>query len=120
MSTQATARKDFSDAETADSQLFSPYRLGGLELANRIVMSPMTRSRALAGNVPLRTFGQLKQLWQARTEGPDPEEMDSAGPSPQPEENPTNQGQEPSTHAPEGSIPPPAPAAPSEAEMPAQ
>jgi protein Tex len=26
---------------------------------------------ALAGNVPLRTFGQLKQLWEARTEGPD-------------------------------------------------
>jgi uncharacterized protein len=25
---------------------------------------------ALAGTVPLRTFGQLKQLWEARTEGP--------------------------------------------------
>src|SRR5215475_775889 len=36
--------------ETTD--LFSPYRLGELELANRVVMSPMTRSRALAGNVP--------------------------------------------------------------------
>ncbi|MCA9488608.1 MAG: alkene reductase [Myxococcales bacterium] len=34
---------------TAD--LFSPYQLGPIELANRIVMSPMTRSRAL-GNVP--------------------------------------------------------------------
>jgi N-ethylmaleimide reductase len=32
--------------------LFSPYRLGELELANRIVMAPMTRSRAIAGNVP--------------------------------------------------------------------
>jgi 2,4-dienoyl-CoA reductase-like NADH-dependent reductase (Old Yellow Enzyme family) len=32
--------------------LFSPYRLGELELANRIVMAPMTRSRAVAGNVP--------------------------------------------------------------------
>lgn len=32
--------------------LFSSYRLGGLELANRMVMAPMTRSRALAGNVP--------------------------------------------------------------------
>jgi 2,4-dienoyl-CoA reductase-like NADH-dependent reductase (Old Yellow Enzyme family) len=32
--------------------LFSPYRLGGLELSNRMVLSPMTRSRAIDGNVP--------------------------------------------------------------------
>ena len=32
--------------------IFSAYRLGGLELANRMVMAPMTRSRALDGNVP--------------------------------------------------------------------
>jgi N-ethylmaleimide reductase len=32
--------------------LFSPYQLGALNLNNRLVMSPMTRSRALAGNVP--------------------------------------------------------------------
>ncbi|MFW5393147.1 alkene reductase [Yersinia sp. 2544 StPb PI] len=32
--------------------LFTPYRLGNLELPNRIVMPPMTRSRAGAGNVP--------------------------------------------------------------------
>src|SRR5262249_17411262 len=32
--------------------LFSPYRLGELDLANRVVMAPMTRSRAVAGNVP--------------------------------------------------------------------
>jgi N-ethylmaleimide reductase len=32
--------------------LFSPYRLGDLDLNNRLVMSPMTRSRALEGNVP--------------------------------------------------------------------
>jgi len=31
--------------------LFAPYTLGRVELANRIVMAPMTRSRAL-GNVP--------------------------------------------------------------------
>lgn len=31
--------------------LFSPYSLGPLQLANRIVMPPMTRSRAAAGNV---------------------------------------------------------------------
>jgi N-ethylmaleimide reductase len=31
--------------------LFTPYRIGGIELKNRIVMSPMTRSRSV-GNVP--------------------------------------------------------------------
>src|SRR5712671_3122739 len=31
---------------------FSPYGLAGLELQNRIVMAPMTRSRAAGGNVP--------------------------------------------------------------------
>src|SRR3979409_2216363 len=32
--------------------LFAPYRLGDLDLSNRMVLSPMTRSRALEGNVP--------------------------------------------------------------------
>lgn len=32
--------------------LFSPFKLGPLELSNRIVMAPLTRSRAGAGNVP--------------------------------------------------------------------
>jgi N-ethylmaleimide reductase len=32
--------------------LFAPFRLGQLELPNRFVLSPMTRSRALAANVP--------------------------------------------------------------------
>jgi uncharacterized protein len=31
---------------------------------------PPLSKDALAGNVPLRTFGQLKQLWAARSEGP--------------------------------------------------
>ncbi|WP_269450762.1 alkene reductase [Stenotrophomonas sp. MMGLT7] len=31
--------------------LFTPYRLGSLQLPNRIVMPPMTRSRAAAGDV---------------------------------------------------------------------
>jgi N-ethylmaleimide reductase len=35
----------------SDSLLFSPYRLGALELKNRVVMAPMTRNRSL-GNVP--------------------------------------------------------------------
>jgi N-ethylmaleimide reductase len=34
------------------SYLLSPYRLGELDLKNRLVMSPMTRSRAVEGNVP--------------------------------------------------------------------
>src|SRR5215468_7433491 len=34
------------------SELLSPYRLSDLELTNRLVMAPMTRSRALEGNVP--------------------------------------------------------------------
>src|SRR5262245_13222748 len=32
--------------------LLTSFPLGQLELANRFVLSPMTRSRALAGNVP--------------------------------------------------------------------
>jgi N-ethylmaleimide reductase len=32
--------------------LFLPYRLGNIELTNRLVMAPMTRSRALEHNVP--------------------------------------------------------------------
>ena len=34
------------------SALFSPYRLGDLELKNRFVMAPMTRSRAVDGRAP--------------------------------------------------------------------
>ncbi|MFA7287728.1 MAG: alkene reductase [Melioribacteraceae bacterium] len=34
-----------------EKKLFSTYRLGNLELKNRVVMSPMTRSRAI-GNIP--------------------------------------------------------------------
>ena len=32
-------------------KLFSPYKLADIELKNRVVMAPMTRSRAL-GNIP--------------------------------------------------------------------
>jgi N-ethylmaleimide reductase len=38
-------------------QLFSPYALGNLNLSNRIVMAPMTRSRALQ-NVPNELMAQ--------------------------------------------------------------
>src|SRR5688572_25499138 len=34
------------------SHLFTPYAAGDLSLRNRMVLAPMTRSRALAGNVP--------------------------------------------------------------------
>src|ERR1035437_724507 len=32
-------------------KLFTPYKVGDVELANRIVMAPLTRSRAI-GNIP--------------------------------------------------------------------
>lgn len=35
-----------------DINLLSPYKLGNLELPNRIVMAPLTRNRAGDGNVP--------------------------------------------------------------------
>ena len=34
------------------SKLFEPYRLGALELPNRLIMAPLTRNRAALGNVP--------------------------------------------------------------------
>ena len=34
------------------SRLFEPMQMGGLSLANRVVMAPMTRSRADAGAMP--------------------------------------------------------------------
>ena len=35
-----------------DSKLFEPYSLGHMPVANRIVMAPLTRNRALPGNIP--------------------------------------------------------------------
>src|SRR6202158_2991487 len=55
MSSQASALRtpDFPDRQSpATKNLFSPDRLGGIALNNRVVLSPMTRSRALDGNVP--------------------------------------------------------------------
>ena len=43
--TQAVSAND-------DSRLFEPVQLGPLSLKNRIVMAPLTRSRALEGDVP--------------------------------------------------------------------
>ena len=36
----------------SEISLFEPTRLGPLPLSNRIVMAPMTRSRAVEGNTP--------------------------------------------------------------------
>ena len=38
--------------ESTESPLFFPVRLGALELANRVIMAPLTRNRAFAGQVP--------------------------------------------------------------------
>ncbi|MEO5600281.1 MAG: alkene reductase, partial [Cyclobacteriaceae bacterium] len=43
--------------EPNTDQLFSQYNLGSLNLTNRIVMAPMTRSRAL-GNIPNELMGE--------------------------------------------------------------
>jgi 2,4-dienoyl-CoA reductase-like NADH-dependent reductase (Old Yellow Enzyme family) len=51
MPVNAAAAHPTPVGETSDP-LFSPYRLGHIDLANRLVMAPMTRSRAIAGNVP--------------------------------------------------------------------
>jgi len=48
MSVQHNRNADAS----ALTDLFQPYTMGSLTLANRIVMAPLTRSRALAGDVP--------------------------------------------------------------------
>jgi N-ethylmaleimide reductase len=56
MSTTETATlrvPQTSHAPAAENEnLFSPFQLGDLQLNNRMVLSPMTRSRALEGNVP--------------------------------------------------------------------
>ena len=38
--------------DVASSDLFQPFHLGSLRLANRIIMAPLTRSRAGSGDVP--------------------------------------------------------------------
>jgi N-ethylmaleimide reductase len=40
------------------SRLFEPYRLGDIELSNRIVMAPLTRNRAGLGNAPTLLMAQ--------------------------------------------------------------
>ena len=51
--TAAVLTADFATPQTAESKnLYSRYRLGDIPIGNRMVMSPMTRSRAVDGNVP--------------------------------------------------------------------
>jgi N-ethylmaleimide reductase len=53
MTAQSALRSQDARAAPADpTPLFTPYRLGDLKLKNRFVLSPMTRSRAVEGNVP--------------------------------------------------------------------
>lgn len=50
---QTDTAPDFTKEVTGSSEpLFTPWRLGSIDLANRMVMAPMTRSRAVEGNVP--------------------------------------------------------------------
>jgi len=39
-------------SSTPERDLFASFKLGAIDLANRIVMAPLTRNRAEAGNVP--------------------------------------------------------------------
>lgn len=56
--------------------LFEPYTLGGIELKNRIVMAPMTRSRAVENNTPnalmTKYYGQRASAGLIITEGVSP------------------------------------------------
>jgi N-ethylmaleimide reductase len=45
-------RNYVSPVMSENIDIFSPYRLGPLQLPNRVVMAPMTRNRAGPGNVP--------------------------------------------------------------------
>ena len=58
------------------SELFKPVELGGLRLRNRIVMAPMTRNRAVAGDVPsqlaVQYYGARAAAGMIVTEGTQP------------------------------------------------
>jgi N-ethylmaleimide reductase len=60
----------------SESSIFSPTRLGRLSLRNRIVMAPMTRSRAVEANTPNELmaayYGQRASAGLIITEGTSP------------------------------------------------
>jgi len=68
--------------------------------------APPLSKDALTGSVPLRSFGQLKQLWQAKVE---PGDEGQQGPGPEQGQPQTEPQQQPQ---PEPSSPPPSPEAP--------
>ena len=76
---------------------------------------PPLSKEALTGSVPLRTFGQLKQLWEARVDSP--EDADPGQPLEPHPEPPTND-QPASSPDPSISAPPPAEAAPGDTGSP--
>src|SRR3954452_2894577 len=51
-STANSAAKAVLPADSAGSDLFQPVKLGAITLANRIVMAPLTRSRANKDDAP--------------------------------------------------------------------
>jgi N-ethylmaleimide reductase len=55
------------------SKLFEPYKLGNITLSNRTAMAPLTRNRAIAGNVPnplaIEYYGQRASAGLLITEG---------------------------------------------------
>jgi protein Tex len=82
---------------------------------------PPLSKDALAGNVPLRTFGQLKQLWEARAEGPGDAEATGSAQGPEAATE-TQAGSPHESTMQSGEVPSPtmAPTMPSEPEAPAQ
>lgn len=53
-----TSTEASSDTTDRGADLFTPVRLGALALPSRIVMAPMTRCRAGAGNVPTEAMAR--------------------------------------------------------------
>ena len=62
---------------------------------------PPLSKDALAGNVPLRTFGQLKQLWEARDRRPEPGRIGPARGSAAARGHQPSTAPEPTMHSPE-------------------
>jgi len=63
------------EEQLRDDPLFSPVRLGAIECANRIVMAPMTRSRAaddLPHDLHMRYYGERAAAGLIITEGVQP------------------------------------------------
>ena len=62
-----------AEADTSDSLLFAPIRFGSIELANRLVMAPMTRLRSGEHGVPgpllAEHYSQRATLGMIVTEG---------------------------------------------------